>query len=151
MLQMSVPNVLFFLDICCKCVYLDVAYVSHISCKCFIWMLRTGCNGFQVLHVFLASVSDTCFKCFICLWTYVANVSSMCFKSRSSVAHVTMAPVASGQWLAAGLRLLPHAFLMWHASLSPLPPLPPLPFPPSRRGSSSSTGNPTRRVRKHPR
>jgi len=25
-----------FSDICCKCVYLDVAYVSHICCKCFI-------------------------------------------------------------------------------------------------------------------
>jgi hypothetical protein len=53
----------------------------------------------------------------------------MCFKSRSSVAHVAMAPVASGQWLAIGLRLLPHAFLVWHALLSPLPPLPSLPFP----------------------
>jgi hypothetical protein len=27
---------LFFQDICCKCVYLDIAYVSHICCKCFI-------------------------------------------------------------------------------------------------------------------
>jgi hypothetical protein len=25
-----------FLDICCKCVYLNVAYVSYIRCKCFI-------------------------------------------------------------------------------------------------------------------
>jgi hypothetical protein len=25
-----------FLDISCKCVYLDVAYVSHICCKFFI-------------------------------------------------------------------------------------------------------------------
>jgi hypothetical protein len=30
---------LFFSDVCCKCVYLDVAYVSHIYCKCFILML----------------------------------------------------------------------------------------------------------------
>jgi hypothetical protein len=35
---------LFFSDICCKCVYLDVAYVSK--------------------HMF-ASVSDACFKYFI--------------------------------------------------------------------------------------
>jgi hypothetical protein len=25
-----------FWDVCCKCIYLDVAYVSHICCKCFI-------------------------------------------------------------------------------------------------------------------
>jgi hypothetical protein len=25
-----------FSDVCCKCVYLDDAYVSHICCKCFI-------------------------------------------------------------------------------------------------------------------
>jgi hypothetical protein len=32
----SVPNVLFvFSDVRCKCVYLDVAYVSHICCKYF--------------------------------------------------------------------------------------------------------------------
>ena len=27
---------LFLLDVCCECVYLDVVYVSHICCKCFI-------------------------------------------------------------------------------------------------------------------
>jgi hypothetical protein len=37
MLQVSIPNVSFvFSDICCTCVYLDVAYVSHICFKCFI-------------------------------------------------------------------------------------------------------------------
>ena len=30
---------LFFLDVYCKYVYLDVAYVSHICYKCFIWIL----------------------------------------------------------------------------------------------------------------
>jgi hypothetical protein len=40
MLQAFVPNIsAVFLDVCCKCVYLDVVYVSHICCKCFIWML----------------------------------------------------------------------------------------------------------------
>jgi len=34
MLQASVPNVSSaFSDVCCKCAYLDVAYVSHICCK----------------------------------------------------------------------------------------------------------------------
>ena len=33
-LQVSVPNVSSaFLDVCCKCAYLDVANVSHICCK----------------------------------------------------------------------------------------------------------------------
>jgi hypothetical protein len=31
---------LYFWMYCCKSVYLDVAYVSHISCKYFIWILR---------------------------------------------------------------------------------------------------------------
>jgi hypothetical protein len=32
--QASVPNVSSaFLDVCCKCAYLDVAYVSHVCCK----------------------------------------------------------------------------------------------------------------------
>jgi hypothetical protein len=31
---------LCFWTYCCKYVYLDVAYVSHICCKCFIWILR---------------------------------------------------------------------------------------------------------------
>jgi hypothetical protein len=44
---------LFFFDVCCKCVYFDVPYVSHICCKCFIWMLHVFCNGFfKCLHVF---------------------------------------------------------------------------------------------------
>jgi hypothetical protein len=33
-LQVSVPNISsVFSDICCKCVYLGIAYVSHICCK----------------------------------------------------------------------------------------------------------------------
>jgi len=30
-----------FLDICCKCVYLDVVYVLDRCCNCFIWMLHS--------------------------------------------------------------------------------------------------------------
>jgi hypothetical protein len=40
----------------------------------------------MVFKCFL-SVSETCFKCFICLQTYVARVAGGCFKSRSGVAH----------------------------------------------------------------
>jgi hypothetical protein len=114
----------FFSDVCCKCVYLDVANVSYICCKCFIWILHMFCNGFaSVFRVFFASVLDTCFKCFICLQMYVANVSSECFKSRLNIAHVIMVPVDGGQRPAVGLRLLPHVTRL--ALLSLLAP----PFP----------------------
>jgi len=87
MLQPSVRNFSsIFLNVCCKCVYLNIAYVSHICYKCFIWML---CMFYMVFKCFLdvfESVSDACFKCFICLQTHVASVASGCFKSRSGVA-----------------------------------------------------------------
>ena len=74
MLQASVINVSsFFSDVCCKCVYLNVAYASHICCKYFIWMLRMFCNGFQVfLQVF---------------HTHVPNVSSI-FRRILQVLHL---------------------------------------------------------------
>ena len=69
MFQASVPNVSsIFSDVCCKCVYLDVTYVSHICCKCFIWTLHMFFNGFssvfasvlrhvlQVLHLDVSKV-----------------------------------------------------------------------------------------------
>jgi hypothetical protein len=62
---------------CCIC-------STHMF-QVFICMLHMCCNGFQVFHVFFASVLDACFKHFICLQTYVASVVSECFKSRSSV------------------------------------------------------------------
>jgi hypothetical protein len=42
---------------------------------------------FQVFSDVFASVSDTYFKCFICLQTYIANISSNYFKSRLGVAN----------------------------------------------------------------
>jgi hypothetical protein len=64
---------------CCICFthtlqlfYLDVVYV---------------CNGFQVFLGVFVSISEVCFKCFICLQTHVASVTFRCFKSRSNVVH----------------------------------------------------------------
>jgi hypothetical protein len=51
---------------CCKCFYNGFSSVSNCFCKC----------------------SDACFKCFICLQTYVVNISFVCFKNRSDVASV---------------------------------------------------------------
>jgi hypothetical protein len=63
-------------DVCCKCVYLDVAYVSQICYKCFIWMLRMFAMVFK------------CFKVFLQVFQmHVSSVISGCFKNRSDVAH----------------------------------------------------------------
>jgi hypothetical protein len=66
MLQTSVSNVLFvFLDVCCKCIYLDVSYVLHICYKYFIWMLSMFYNGFQAFLCVFANISDVCCMCCI--------------------------------------------------------------------------------------
>jgi hypothetical protein len=67
MLQASVPNVFIcFLDVRCKCVHLDVAYVLHICCKVFYLHIMFVCNVFQVFSGVFAGVSDVCFKCLTC-------------------------------------------------------------------------------------
>jgi hypothetical protein len=92
MLQASVLNVSYvFSEVCCKGFYLDIVYVSHI---CLLVFLSRCCICFamafsSVLGVFI-SVSDTCFKCFIYLYTHVAKVLSECFKSRLCVVRVVM-------------------------------------------------------------
>ena len=91
------PCFIYFSDVCCKCVYLYVAYVSHICCKCFIWMLCMFYNGFQVFLCVFASVSDACFKYFICLRMYVASVAPRCCKSRSGVASPSSLSAVSPQ------------------------------------------------------
>jgi hypothetical protein len=55
-----------FSDICCKCVYLEVAYVSRICCKCFYldvaYVLQSFSSVFQVfLQVFQTYVSNVSF------------------------------------------------------------------------------------------
>ena len=76
-----------FLDVCCKCVYLDIAYVSHICLQVFYLDVAYVCNGFQTFLGVFSCVSQACFKYFIYLQTYVASVASECFKSISGVAH----------------------------------------------------------------
>jgi hypothetical protein len=66
---------------------MDVAYV---------------CNGFQVFLGVFANISNSCFKCFICLHMYVASVVSECFKSRSgcciycNVTHLLLQQLLEG-------------------------------------------------------
>jgi hypothetical protein len=63
MLQASILNVSsVFSDVRCKCVYLDVAYVSHVCCKCFIWMLCMCYKSvFHVFQIHVSSVSSVFF------------------------------------------------------------------------------------------
>jgi hypothetical protein len=57
----------------------DVAYISHICCKCFIWMFAYVCNDFQLfLQVFQMHVSSVSSFFFL----YVVSVASRCFKIR---------------------------------------------------------------------
>jgi hypothetical protein len=63
----------------------SIAYVSHIYCNCFIWILRMCCNGFSsVSCVFFCKCA--CFKCFVYLQTYIVSVVFGCFKSKSGIA-----------------------------------------------------------------
>jgi hypothetical protein len=57
---------LFFSDVCCKCVYLDVAYVFKHMMQVFYLDVAYVYNGFECFSDVFASVSDACFKCFIC-------------------------------------------------------------------------------------
>jgi hypothetical protein len=85
---------------CCKsksgcCLYMHVAGICFkwflvfytYVCKCFIWMLHIFAMIFKYFFRCFASVSNTCFKCFICLLLYIATVAFGCFKSRSGVTH----------------------------------------------------------------
>jgi hypothetical protein len=87
MLLVLIPNVssIFRTYVTIMC-YLDVAYVSHICCKCFIWMLCMFAIVSSIFSYF-SSVLDACFKLFICLLLYVVSVASGCFKSRWSIVH----------------------------------------------------------------
>jgi hypothetical protein len=111
MLQTSVSNVLpVFSDVCCKCVCLDVAYVSHICFKCFIWMLRMCYNGFQVflcfLQVFQVHVSSVS-SVFVCILQVLYLVRY--FKSRLSVASLSSSSAASPWCLSLPFVALHHS------------------------------------------
>ena len=81
MLQAPILNVSsVFFDVCCKCVYLDVAYVFTQMMQVFYRDVAYVYNGFKCFSSVFASVSDACF---IYFQTYVAIVASVCFKTKS--------------------------------------------------------------------
>jgi hypothetical protein len=63
-----------------------------------IWMLHIYCNDFSsVFSQVFINISDTCYKCFIYLQTYIVNVSSYVFGPELVSAQV----LRSGQrWVA---------------------------------------------------
>jgi hypothetical protein len=98
MFQVYVPTVSSVLDVCCKCfIWMLQKYIKHMF-QVFHLDVAYICNGYT--HVFFCVSDiccnrlkkDICCNCFSCFRTYVASVSSGCYKSRSSVAHVSMGP-----------------------------------------------------------
>jgi len=86
MLQASFLNVSsVFSNVCYKCIYLDIAYVFIHMMQAFYLDVAYVYNIFKYFSGVFASVSDACFKCFICFQTYVAIVAYGCFKTRSGV------------------------------------------------------------------
>jgi hypothetical protein len=108
MLQVSIPNVSAVSDVWYMRVYLGVAYVSHLCCKCFIRMLHMFhidvAYILQWLHTYFFSCFWRMLQVFQLFRTYVANVSSRCCKSRSGVSHVTMGPICSSCWARVGVE-----------------------------------------------
>jgi hypothetical protein len=84
---------LCFLDTYCKCVYLNITYVSYI--RLFSSVFR--CVFFQVFQKHI--------KCFVCLQTYDATIVFGCFRNRSGVTSlmiafcciVSMCPLGAGR------------------------------------------------------
>jgi hypothetical protein len=121
-LQAYVPNVSCVFRRMLQVCLLDVAYVSHIYCKFFIWMLHMFCNGFSsVLRCFC--------KCFRRMFEVFHLSSNVCCKYIYWMFQKHMLQWC--RWLdgrpTAGLRLLPRTTGL--ALSSPLPPLPSLLFP----------------------
>jgi hypothetical protein len=70
------PVFYLFSDICCTCVH---TYVSSVLSGRYVMFAIV----FKCFSGVFANVSETCFKCFICLLLYVASIVSECFKTRS--------------------------------------------------------------------
>ena len=71
--------------------HLDVAYVSHVCCKCFNFYLDVAyvCNGFQEFQVFV-SVLDAYCKCFNCFIHMLQVFRPNVLKVYWNIAHVAM-------------------------------------------------------------
>jgi hypothetical protein len=76
MLQTFVSNISsVFSYACCKCVYLDVAYILQICCNvlsgccvCFAIVFKCFYKCFRRMFQVFRLLSDVCFKC--CIWMF---------------------------------------------------------------------------------
>jgi hypothetical protein len=83
MLQEFVPNILSIFQTYVASVYLDVTYISHICCKCFIWILHMFCNCFSNVFRCFFKYFRRMLQVFQLFQTYVTCVSPRCCKSIS--------------------------------------------------------------------
>jgi hypothetical protein len=100
MLQVSVLNVssVFFRRMLQMCLFECCICFTHMLRVFYLDVTHAFAMTFQMFSDVSTSVSDPCFKCFICLQTYDANVLSGCFKNRLDV-------VAGDPLAAAGVRV----------------------------------------------
>jgi hypothetical protein len=68
---------------------------THVA-KCFIWMLRMFAMVLKCFSSAFVSVSNACFKCFICLQMYVVGAVSRCFKKKIRMLYTGYAWKAGG-------------------------------------------------------
>jgi hypothetical protein len=94
---------LFFSDVCCKCVHLDVPYVSQRCCNYYIWMLHMFAIVFQVFSCVFACVSCTYFECFSYFVRIlqlfhldVSKIDSGC-RACCNVSHLPQLPTAAAR------------------------------------------------------
>jgi hypothetical protein len=101
MLQVSIPNVSSVFRRMLQVFFLDVAYVSHICCKRFIWMLHVFLQWPLSVFMYFCKCFRRMLYVFQLFHTYVAiaSVLSECCKSRSDVAHVAIGPTCRSHLL----------------------------------------------------
>jgi hypothetical protein len=119
---------LCFSNACCKCVYLDVAYVSHISCMCFIWMLQWFSSIFFMCLRSISSVSTAFRRMLQLLYLNVLRVDRVLHlsspPSTASSRCVLLVPAwhpydaAAGSFRIGGAAPLPLLSLGQHGRLA---------------------------------
>jgi hypothetical protein len=88
-LKASVPNVSYvFSDVSyCNYVYLDVVYVSHICCKCFIWMLRMFAIVFKCFSYIFCKYLRRMFRMFHLFFFTLQVLHRIVSKVNRAIAH----------------------------------------------------------------
>jgi hypothetical protein len=75
----DVTHVVMTINVCFKCMFLNVSSVLDECCKCFIWMLHIHACCKHMFQVF-SGVSYVCLQVFHLNIAYVCNCSQMFFR-----------------------------------------------------------------------